>query len=75
MTNYLTLTNKATNILKITIFHGTFFVSWNKYIKFVSGSDWLNLKGFKSVIIPFSEAKWYIGSYILLYLLLPYYDI
>ncbi|MEN2768506.1 acyltransferase [Ornithinibacillus xuwenensis] len=63
---------KVTNLVVITVFYGILFLVINGIINNQVGSNWFNLDTLSHAISPVYDAKWFVGSYIALYLLTPY---
>lgn len=64
---------KAINLLTITSFYGLLFYIVNAVVQVYLGSyTGIGLKGLASAIVPLHGSKWFVGSYVVLYLLSPF---
>ncbi|AUB62480.1 hypothetical protein CSW12_05260 [Bacillus cereus] len=66
---------KAINLLTITVFYGLLLYFVNAVFQIYSGNPWFSLKDLISAAIPLHGSKWFVSSYVILFLLSPFINI
>lgn len=63
---------KAIDLIVLTVFYGVVLYAVFVITRIVSGQSWFGIKAIAQAVIPFYDAKWFVASYIAIYLLSPF---